>query len=272
MASGKETVMLVLSRRENQKILFPNLGITVEILGLKGSNVRVGIDAPPEIRILRAELTDQSEKQLAKVDETPQARSDKHELNNRLNTISLQVNLAEKLMQRGDNEEARKYLQNALISLRQLDDEASSTSLRDRRQVLSAKPRWRALLVEDNANERDLLASILRMCGFAVDTASDGVAALEYLEHHDQPDCVLMDMQMPRLSGPETISMIREQLEFKDVPIYGVSGLKLHEANVALGERGVSGWFEKPVDADKMLRQIFADFDEANSNPSKSLN
>ena len=50
--------MLVLSRRTKETIRFPELDITIEILQIKGSNVRVGIDAPIEISILRGELED----------------------------------------------------------------------------------------------------------------------------------------------------------------------------------------------------------------------
>ena len=48
--------MLVLSRRESDKILFPTLGITVEVVRISGNAVRLGVDAPKEIRVLRGEL------------------------------------------------------------------------------------------------------------------------------------------------------------------------------------------------------------------------
>jgi carbon storage regulator len=51
--------MLVLSRRKAEKIRFPELGITLEIISVKGNTVRVGIDAPQEIRIMRGEVLDQ---------------------------------------------------------------------------------------------------------------------------------------------------------------------------------------------------------------------
>ena len=54
--------MLVLSRKEGQEILFPNLGITVEVLRVKGNNVRIGVDAPRSIRILRSELEEDGDK------------------------------------------------------------------------------------------------------------------------------------------------------------------------------------------------------------------
>ncbi len=50
--------MLVLSRRESEKILVPELGITLEVLSIKGNTVRLGIDAPREIRVLRGEIVD----------------------------------------------------------------------------------------------------------------------------------------------------------------------------------------------------------------------
>jgi carbon storage regulator CsrA len=49
--------MLVLSRRPNEKIIFPGLGITVQVAEIKGGRVRLGIEAPPEVKVLREELS-----------------------------------------------------------------------------------------------------------------------------------------------------------------------------------------------------------------------
>lgn len=48
--------MLVLSRRAGEEIVIPELGITVQVLRTKGNQVRIGIEAPDSIRILRGEL------------------------------------------------------------------------------------------------------------------------------------------------------------------------------------------------------------------------
>src|SRR5436305_2320514 len=48
--------MLVLSRRLNEKLLFPDIGTAVQVLSVKGSTVRLGIQAPPEVTILREEI------------------------------------------------------------------------------------------------------------------------------------------------------------------------------------------------------------------------
>ena len=53
--------MLVLSRRVNEKIILPDLGITVQVTAIQGGRVRIGIEAPPDIAVLRQELVDESQ-------------------------------------------------------------------------------------------------------------------------------------------------------------------------------------------------------------------
>ncbi len=48
--------MLVLSRRTNEQILLPELGVIIEVMRLKGNQVKLGISAPQAIRVLRGEL------------------------------------------------------------------------------------------------------------------------------------------------------------------------------------------------------------------------
>ena len=50
--------MLVLSRNSRQKIVFPTLGISIEVLHIAGNKVRVGIDAPVDVPVHRQEVAD----------------------------------------------------------------------------------------------------------------------------------------------------------------------------------------------------------------------
>jgi carbon storage regulator CsrA len=50
--------MLVLTRRLEEKIFFPSIGAYVQVLAIKGGQVRLGIDAPSEVLVLRAEVPD----------------------------------------------------------------------------------------------------------------------------------------------------------------------------------------------------------------------
>ncbi len=48
--------MLVLSRRLNEKVVFPGLGVTVQVVSVRPGVVRLGIEAPSEVQVLREEL------------------------------------------------------------------------------------------------------------------------------------------------------------------------------------------------------------------------
>src|SRR5205085_8039626 len=88
-----------------------------------------------------------------------------------------------------------------------------------------AAPRSRkALVVEDDTNERELLAGFLRMAGLDVVTAGDGADALDHLRGAPLPDVVLLDMVLPRCDGPETIRAIRHDPQLRGVRIFAVTG------------------------------------------------
>ena len=48
--------MLVLTRHAGEKVVLPGLGITIQIVAIKGGGVRIGVDAPPEVLVLRDEI------------------------------------------------------------------------------------------------------------------------------------------------------------------------------------------------------------------------
>ena len=66
--------MLVLSRRVGERIFFPAIGAYVKVLAVKGGSVRLSIQAPPDVRILREELRDREPAEI-RVDEQPTSRS-----------------------------------------------------------------------------------------------------------------------------------------------------------------------------------------------------
>ena len=53
--------MLVLTRRPHEKIVLPGLGVTIQLVSIKGGTVRIGIEAPPDVQVMREELLDQSQ-------------------------------------------------------------------------------------------------------------------------------------------------------------------------------------------------------------------
>jgi carbon storage regulator CsrA len=52
--------VLVLTRRPHEKIVLPGLDITIQVVSVKGGAIRLGIEAPPDVQVMREELLDQS--------------------------------------------------------------------------------------------------------------------------------------------------------------------------------------------------------------------
>ncbi len=83
-------------------------------------------------------------------------------------------------------------------------------------------PSKRLLLVEDNAPLRELVCEVLRDDGFEVVTAGDGAEALDLLRRGDAFDVVVLDDEMPRLTGRQLLSLLRA--EGCQMPVVLVSG------------------------------------------------
>jgi len=164
------------------------------------------------------------------------------------------MHLLQKQLDAGLVGDAEKTLSKALATFTELDRLASGEKPKSKQPEKSGR---RALVVEDNANERELLAGYLRLCGYEVDTVEDGIDAMLYLARHEiRPDVVLLDMQMPRMDGPNTIDAIRSNADYKDIKIFAVSGSERAAMGVQVGNDGVDQWFAKPLKPAEFAEQI----------------
>lgn len=250
--------MLVLSRGVDEKVVFPNLGITVQILRIAGNKVRVGVEAPSNVRVLREEIAEPADlKRLAQSLANPPTELNSrplklsHDVRNRLNTAGLALHLAQKQMEAGMATQAEGTIQRALEAFQTLEE-----TLIPQVKCRPEAPHRRALVVEDNANESALLAGYLQMSGFDVDTVGDGVEAMQYLSQHARPDVILLDMRMPRLGGPETVTSIRCKPELRGLKLFAVSGTDRKQAGVSVGPSGVDHWFCKPINPQQLVEEI----------------
>ena len=74
----------------------------------------------------------------------------------------------------------------------------------------SVRPNTRVLVADDDPGIRELLKRVLEQKGYEVLTAADGEAALESVRN-DNPQLMLLDLYMPKLSGVEVLERIREE-------------------------------------------------------------
>jgi CheY-like chemotaxis protein len=90
----------------------------------------------------------------------------------------------------------------------------------------AAPRRKRLLLVEDDAAERMGVSELLESADVEITTAATGEAALAEL-HARPPDCVVLDLKLPDMSGFEVLEKIRDDAELRDVPVVVFTGREL---------------------------------------------
>jgi len=112
------------------------------------------------------------------------------------------------------------------------------------------------LLVEDNAINREIVATILESIGFRVDSVNDGVAAVETLRNSTY-DLVLMDAHMPRMDGIEATREIRRLPgAISKVPIIALTADAMVGAREKFLAAGMNDYVTKPVDPKQLYRTI----------------
>ncbi|MCR9119777.1 MAG: response regulator [bacterium] len=237
--------MLVLSRRAGETIHLPTVEAVFEVVQINGNQVRIGVQAPRSMPIMRGELLE-SDKRLPSVRsiDVKALREEKHALRNRLNTVSLGVTLAKKQLELGRHAEAIQAMNMVLSAVEKSNND---TPAPPSDQVI------RALVVEDDANEQKLLATYLKTSGLEVETANNGREAIEYLDVRTAPHIILMDMMMPDCDGPTAIDQIRQRPGGDMVKIFAMSGK--HQSEFHFDAR-VDQWFHKPLDPEELLGRI----------------
>ncbi len=113
------------------------------------------------------------------------------------------------------------------------------------------------LLVEDNALNQEIAATILEEKGFLVDLAEDGTVAVEKVERAPagRYDLVLMDIQMPRMDGYEATRRIRalEDSAKASIPIFAMTANAFDEDRQKALDAGLNGHIVKPIDIASLM-------------------
>ncbi len=105
----------------------------------------------------------------------------------------------------------------------------------------------RILIADDDAMNRSLLKAILMYHGYEVIEAVNGKEAVEMAAGH-KPDLVLMDLQMPVMSGVEAIKQLKNSTETKAIKIIAVTALAMRGDREKTMKTGADGYMAKPID------------------------
>jgi DNA-binding response OmpR family regulator len=113
------------------------------------------------------------------------------------------------------------------------------------------------LIAEDERDIRDLVAFTLRFAGYEVVTAANGEEAVA-LAPKENPDLILMDVRMPRMTGYDACRILKANPEMKDIPVVFLSA-KGQESEIQTGlEVGAEEYMLKPFAPDQLTERVRA--------------
>ena len=124
-----------------------------------------------------------------------------------------------------------------------------------RGKSVQAAEKRRILVVDDNRDNADSLATLLRLSGHDARVASDGAQAIEEAADY-QPDVILLDIGLPSVNGYDACRRIREQPWGKRAAIFALTGWGQEEDRRKSQEAGFDRHFVKPVDHRELMQAL----------------
>jgi DNA-binding response OmpR family regulator len=123
----------------------------------------------------------------------------------------------------------------------------------------------RVLVVDDDADIRELVTFKLQQAGYTVQAASDGQLGLD-AALANTPDLILLDLMMPKLSGIEVCRLLRDNDATADTPVILFTA-KAQEADVQRGfSAGADDYIVKPISPRELITRVQAVLARARSH------
>jgi two-component system, cell cycle response regulator DivK len=113
----------------------------------------------------------------------------------------------------------------------------------------------RVLIVEDNDLNMKLFHDLLEAHGYDILQTKDGMEALQLARQH-HPDLILMDIQLPEVSGLEVTKWIKEDDDLKTIPVIAVTAFAMKGDEEKIREGGCEAYIAKPISVANFLQTV----------------
>ena len=111
------------------------------------------------------------------------------------------------------------------------------------------------LIVEDNELNMKLFRDLLEAHGYQTSGTSNGFEALDLARKH-RPDLILMDIQLPEVSGLEVTKWLKEDPELQAIPVVAVTAFAMKGDEERIREGGCEAYLSKPISVGKFIETI----------------
>lgn len=113
----------------------------------------------------------------------------------------------------------------------------------------------KVLIVEDNELNMKLFEDLLEVNSCEVFKATDGRNVLD-LAHKHKPDLILMDIQLPEVSGLEVTAWLKSDDELKHIPVIAVTAFAMKGDEQKMIEGGCQDYISKPISLTEFMRVV----------------
>ena len=113
----------------------------------------------------------------------------------------------------------------------------------------------KVLIVEDNDLNMKLFNDLLEAHGYRTLQTKDGVEALRMARQH-RPDLILMDIQLPEVSGLEVTKWLKEDDDLRSIPVIAVTAFAMKGDEEKIREGGCEAYIAKPISVASFMRTV----------------
>ena len=111
------------------------------------------------------------------------------------------------------------------------------------------------LIVEDNELNMKLFNDLLEAHGYATLKTGHGIEAMELARAH-KPDLILMDIQLPEVSGLEVTRWLKQDEELKGIPVIAITAFAMKGDEERIREGGCEAYLSKPISVAKFIATV----------------
>ena len=111
------------------------------------------------------------------------------------------------------------------------------------------------LIVEDNELNLKLFTDLLEAQGYGVVSTQDGVRALDLAREH-RPDLILMDIQLPEVSGIDVTKWLKADEELRHIPVIAVTAFAMKGDEEKIRASGCEAYMSKPISISEFLKVV----------------
>lgn len=128
----------------------------------------------------------------------------------------------------------------------------------------------KVLIVDDEADILEIISYNLIKEGYEIQTAKNGIEALEKVEPF-KPDLVILDIMMPKMSGAEVCKILRSKPEYNDTLIIFLTALNDESSQIKGLETGADDFISKPISPKVLVSRVNAIFRRLNKEDGKII-